>query len=639
MRIESIRIRNFRSFADETIRLDGYTCIVGANGAGKSNVLSALNVFFRESSASATNPSVLHEEDFHLKRTESPISITITFINLAIDAKQELAAYVRDDRLVVTALAAWDDAAKEAKVQQRGERFGIKEFASFFEQEKLGAKAPELQKIYDALRAEFDDLPAVRSKEDKIEELHKYESAHPAKCSLLQSEDQFYGFTKGANRLSKYIQWVYVPAVKDASDEQNESRDTALWKLLARTVRGKVSFSDRLKGIRDTAQSAYQELLAEHQITLKEISDALEKKLVQWSHPDARLKLQWQQDTARSVQVAEPFASIVAGEGIFDGQLSRFGHGLQRSYILALLHELAVGGITEGTTLILGCEEPELYQHPPQARYLASVLEQLGNGGAQVLVTTHSPIFVTGRNFESVRLVRLCYQSQASEVRQVDALKLAEQINKLGAAKSNAAAALIAKLHQVLQPNLNEMFFTRRLVLVEGLEDVAYLHAWLTLTNRLDDYRRAGFHTVAANGKSELIHPIAVAKSLQIPVFAIWDCDAKERGKKHEAEHRKDNLALFQLFDVQEPDPFPTFNCWGHNYVAWADDIATSIKADVSEPVWNTTFTKASNEFANAGRMSKCTMHIGAHLAYLLGECNSLPTLEKLTESILRFSG
>lgn len=43
MKINSIRIENFRSFDDATIDLHNYSCFVGANGAGKSNVLAALN--------------------------------------------------------------------------------------------------------------------------------------------------------------------------------------------------------------------------------------------------------------------------------------------------------------------------------------------------------------------------------------------------------------------------------------------------------------------------------------------------------------------------------------------------------------------------------------------------------------------
>jgi predicted ATP-dependent endonuclease of OLD family len=51
MKIRAVRIRNFRSFADEEIDFDSHSCLLGPNGAGKSTVLSALNVFFQEPSS------------------------------------------------------------------------------------------------------------------------------------------------------------------------------------------------------------------------------------------------------------------------------------------------------------------------------------------------------------------------------------------------------------------------------------------------------------------------------------------------------------------------------------------------------------------------------------------------------------
>ncbi|MCA6111563.1 AAA family ATPase [Bradyrhizobium cenepequi] len=42
MKIESTRVGNFRSFADETVYLNDYACLVGPNGSGKSTVLCAL---------------------------------------------------------------------------------------------------------------------------------------------------------------------------------------------------------------------------------------------------------------------------------------------------------------------------------------------------------------------------------------------------------------------------------------------------------------------------------------------------------------------------------------------------------------------------------------------------------------------
>ncbi len=57
MKIKSVRIQNLRSIKDQTIGLSDYTCLVGANGAGKSTILCALNIFFRETENSATSLS------------------------------------------------------------------------------------------------------------------------------------------------------------------------------------------------------------------------------------------------------------------------------------------------------------------------------------------------------------------------------------------------------------------------------------------------------------------------------------------------------------------------------------------------------------------------------------------------------
>ena len=108
MKIESIRIQNFRTFRDVTVALDDYTCLVGANGAGKSTVLQALNVFFREMAPGGSAGAQLGPEDFHGKDTSIPIEITVTFGSLDEDAKNDFKHYVRQDRLVVSARVQFD---------------------------------------------------------------------------------------------------------------------------------------------------------------------------------------------------------------------------------------------------------------------------------------------------------------------------------------------------------------------------------------------------------------------------------------------------------------------------------------------------------------------------------------------------
>ena len=345
--------------------------------------------------------------------------------------------------------------------------------------------------------------------------LREYEAERPQECELIPSKDQFYGFSKGTNRLAKHIQWVYVPAVKDATSEQVEARNSALGKLLTRTVRSKTNFDEEVSALRANMQEQYQTLLDKSQDALEEVSLALQNRLSEWSHPDATVRLEWQQDPDRSVRVDEPLAHIVAGEGDFEGELARFGHGLQRSYLLALLQELAGTDDIGGPTLILACEEPELYQHPPQARHLGAVLHTLSQGNAQVVVSTHSPLFVSGEGFEGVRLIR---KNETKEFSTVSSISYEELATAVSAATGQALAkpeGALAKIHQALQPALNEMFFTGRLILVEGLEDAAYLTAYTNLLGRSEDYRRVGCHIVPANGKSQLIHPLIIAQAFR----------------------------------------------------------------------------------------------------------------------------
>src|ERR1035441_2711725 len=120
MKIERVRIQNFRAFQDETIVFDDYTCLVGPNGSGKSTILTALNIFFRDTANASTDLVNLGKEDFHQCDVSQPIKITVTFRDLNAEAKDDLKDYVRQDRLVVSSVAEWDDDKQSAEIEQHG---------------------------------------------------------------------------------------------------------------------------------------------------------------------------------------------------------------------------------------------------------------------------------------------------------------------------------------------------------------------------------------------------------------------------------------------------------------------------------------------------------------------------------------
>ena len=635
MRIKSVHIKNLRSFINEKVEFNRYSRLVGANGAGKSTVLCALNIFFRETQNSSTDLTALQAEDFHGKNIVDPIEITVEFTDLNTEAKADFTEYFRHDTLVISAIAKFDTVTGHATVKQYGQRLAMLSLAPYFKAANDGASAVALKIIYTELRVIHLDLPVASTKDAMASALHLYETARPTECVLIPSEDQFYGVSKGANRLAKYVQWVYVPAVKDAADEQSELKNSALGRLLARAVRSKVNFSDKIKLIATNAQEEYTKLLQENQGALDEISTSLAQRIAQWAHPEAALRVEWRQDIKKSVQIEEPLAAVLASEGAFEGQLSRFGHGLQRSFLLALLQELAELG-DQGPTLILACEEPELYQHPPQARHLSSVLHRLSEKQAQVLITTHSPYFVSGDAFEDVRMVRRVSGAQNSVICSYDYDQFTVIFaHAKGAAPMKADGAL-AKVHQVLQPSLNEIFFAQRLVLVEGLEDVAYIHSWLVVSGRWDEFRRRGVHIVPANGKSSLLHPLIIAKGLGIPTLLIFDADGDDT--KHQTEHQRDNTALLRVVGGDDASPFPATSVITNTHIVWPHDMGASVKADVTPSAWNDSASYATTQCGMAGDLVKNALHIGARLTWLWEKGYRPTPLEQVCAQVVSFA-
>lgn len=636
MKIESVRIENFRSFKDETIRFDDYSCFVGRNGAGKSTILYALNVFFRQNKDSKTDLSKLEEDDFHHKNTKDPIKITITFNDLSDEAKDQLSNYVRQDKLIVSSVAVFDKNSGLAEVKQYGNRLGFNAFRKYFEAEKSGAKAGELKQIFSELRSSYTDISAASTKGDMETALQEYEAQNSNACDLIPSEDQFYGATKGANKLAPHIQWIFVPATKDFSEEAEESKNSALGQLLTRTVRSKIDFSQKVTALRSKLQSDYQAMLDAEQYALDDLSSSLEIKLRSWSHPQASAQVLWKQDPDKSVKVEEPWAYIKLGERGFSGDLARFGHGLQRSYLLTLLQELANLGSETQPTLVMGIEEPELYQHPPQARHLADVLHELSLGGSQILACSHSPLFIPGDNFETVRVVREEGDPSASVITHVKYSDLSDLLNGVGLKLVNEKG-MLAKLYPALNPVVNEMFFCSRLILVEGIEDSAYISTGLMLNGFLDEYRKYGCHIVPVGGKSELAKPLAMALQIGLPVYIVFDCDTDKTKDNEVTQHKLENSALQKLLDCETIKDWPDDNIINDKFTAWKHNLTKEFESDFGEG-WQQYRDKALARYGNAANLKKNPLIIAYALECAWNDGKKSNLLDSLVEQIMEWA-
>lgn len=647
MRISSVQIKNFRGFEDETIPFAAHTSLVGPNGAGKSTVLAALNIFFQESS-SATDVAVLAEEDFHNGNTKEPIEITVTFDELTDAAKDALSHYVRQGKLVVTAVAVFDTETRRAPVEQFGERLVFKQFSPFFVDEKNREPVDALRQRFTEVTAGLTDFPSQGTKPTKAAmttALREYEENHEPLCQQERSSDKFYGAAKGGGKLEPFVQWIYLPAVKDASEETEEAGSTALGQLLQRTVRQKVNFDEALKQLLQKTREAYDALLSAQQTALGEISASLAKRLAAFSHPDASLAVEWIQGSDKSVSISEPRAGIKAQEGKFKGSLARFGHGLQRSFLLAILQELASleresddEKKAQQPTLIFACEEPELYQHPPQARHLANVLRALAEGGNQIILTTHSPYFVSGESFEEIRLIRKKQPAGKCFSRFTDYARFASRIGKATGKIPDKPPVARAKLFAALRPETSELYFCQRLVIVEGMEDRAYISGALHLDNRWDTIRRAGLHIIPADCKSGILQLLAIAQELEIPCFVSFDADGDVVKPEHRALHEKDNKALISALDAKV-DVFPAATEWGDCYAIWPTRLEAEVIGALGKTDWESLCTKARQAIDPGASLKKNPVFIGEVLRIAWSENKKPQVLIDLADRLIKFAG
>ncbi|MEX0643478.1 MAG: AAA family ATPase [Pirellulales bacterium] len=222
--------------------------------------------------------------------------------------------------------------------------------------------------------------------------------------------------------------------------------------------------------LKKTTEEAYRDIVDGEAGALSKLQESLHNRLKDWYTPSAMLKLAWHVD-GKSVTVNEPTARAALGEDNFVGEVARLGYGMQRSFIISMLHELAMLNALSGPTLLLGFEEPELYQHPPQAQHVAGVLEQLASDtktNAQIMVSTHSPYFVSTKGFENVRVVRKHPEDKCPLVAQTTYVEVEASLAAALGAKPDLPSVTMTSIEQIMQPSQKELYFCKFAVLVEG---------------------------------------------------------------------------------------------------------------------------------------------------------------------------
>lgn len=627
MKLDSLALTNFRCFRNGVIQFSPYTAILGPNNSGKSTIFKAIDLFFR----TTQKASPLTLSDFNDPKKE--LRIALTYSTLPNKAVDEFAHYHRHGKLDFFIKAnANPEGTIDASVH--GQRLGIKAFGEFF----TAGGANDKKAFYNKLRDDFSDLPELpsRSSIDAFtSSLFEYEANNPDKHEMIESEDLAFGAAGVASRLRKFVDWVYIPAVKDASDEDEEAKNTAFGVLVNRIIRARVKTDEKLAAVRTVAHDQIKILVDDYKEEISKLEGVLDTEFRKITSTDAHVHLDWTEFDESGVSLQLPLVRSILSDDSFRGEISRFGHGLQRNYLLTLVHLNAKFALEDQPSIILACEEPELYQHPPQARYLHTALQKISETD-QVMVTTHSPYFVSARTFENIRAVR----KSPHDLSKISSWTVDQHRKLIADARGEkpiGEKAVLAKLDQFIQPELNESFFCGKLVLVEGLEDRSILFAALENDGLLNDFLRYGGHIVGVNGKGNLINMIALARGFEAPHFVMFDADT-DCEAKHVENNKRINTTLAALLKLPDKEcVWPPSDVFQDRAVIWKSNIQGAISQDYAK--WYDDVKSVCSSWGwQYKRLDKNPAVLGHALESIFASGTKIDCLHRCVEKVMQFA-
>ena len=475
MRLETVYIKNFRAISELEIAIDDVTALIGSNGVGKSCVLKAIDKFFSKSSSVTL-------EDFHDGNVLEPIEIGLSFTDLQPDELERYSARVHGGTLRIVRVFR-----SSALGRENGRYFGFAYRHETFDLIRNLPSANDQKSAYNELAGseDFPGLEKCTRIADAYEAMAKWEEANPIECTLARDDGQFEGFANVARGgLQRFVSFVFIPAVRDASADAMDSKNSVIGQLLELYVKTIIQARKEIKEFQNEIDERYKQLVSPEKIgELDELSGILTATLKNF-YGESEVELNWTElDT---LPLPLPSAETLLTEQGYKGPVEGKGHGLQRAFIFTILQHLALALHTiehEGAddeeetdplshSIILAIEEPELYQHPTKQRHFAEVLRNLGeleahNGtqSVQLILCSHSPHFLATDRFEEIRVIHRQLDDEGKSNSTVNQVSYEHVIDRLAEVSDDPekglnAEALKVRLH-TLTPLVAEGFFAK----------------------------------------------------------------------------------------------------------------------------------------------------------------------------------
>lgn len=294
--------------------------------------------------------------------------------------------------------------------------------------------------------------------------------------------------------------------------------------------------------------------------------------------------------------------------------VDELGEGARNIILISLLRSYAKNLKSHGEQIsgILALEEPELFLHPQARRHMSRVLRELASDGIQVIISTHSDSFIDTEFFSSIgRVVKIDDTEnvgrKCSTLISCDKQKLVDHCLLTGVPATKTTVTNIAEFYKTTSnPRLNEGFFARLLVLVEGETEELCLPEYLAASGI--DCDALGISVIAVQGKNQIPKYWRLYDQFQIPMVVVFDND-----NSPEKENSNQNIAsCFSLGVTEITDDVDLakklVSPGGCDIIVVQNDLETSIRNQVTSAVYDVFDAEAKELIKPIGNQQKAVI-------------------------------
>ena len=446
MILDSISIKNYRSiFEIKNLKFsDTLTTFIGKNNQGKSNILKAIDLVFQcinmQSEMALGRRSYLFRDIDYRWENDFPVQ------------KQNRGKYDQTTKISIALLLS------EQEIEDYSKNIGFR-------------IAPKL----------FTSIT--------FEKEHKYKfelSSSGISKQKFQNSDIL---IKSALWILGKINFQYIPAIRTENLADKIANNIISLELSQLAPKKREKLEEAIKQIDELQKPILRQLEKNLSSTLKEFVPDIQKVSLNEKRSSYHYSRRYSDDTDFYIKIDDGSDTML---------LSQKGDGVKSLITLGMMRQKGNSGIGKG--LILAIEEPESHLHPEAIRKIGIVVHDIAQNN-QVIVTSHSPLFVNRDKISDNIIVADNSASYAHNIKQIR--------DTLGCIASD---------------NLINADF---IIVVEGETDKIILQKYLCVHSALIkdwiENKRLGFEVI--NGVYNLEHSLNKLLNMSSKYFCILDSD------------------------------------------------------------------------------------------------------------------